>query len=105
MNVKLLALCGALCAGTAACAAEKQAERAPGAAPDSAKTEPQPADTCGRAAFADLVGQPAPAPDDIDASGPVRIIPHDGLVTMDFLPHRLNVRLDADGTVVSVECG
>lgn len=63
------------------------------------------ADTCGAAQIVPLIGQEPGALDSIDRDGPMRVIPVDGMVTMDFLPHRVNVRLDADGRIDTVDCG
>lgn len=62
-------------------------------------------DTCGAASFNRYVGQPSSALDTVRFSQPVRIIPPDTAVTMDFNPERLNFDLDEDGTIVGVRCG
>jgi len=35
----------------------------------------------------------------------VRVIPHEGMVTMDYRGDRLNVQLDADGKIAAITCG
>lgn len=35
----------------------------------------------------------------------VRVIPHDGMVTMDYRGDRLNIQLDEQGKIVSIACG
>lgn len=35
----------------------------------------------------------------------VRVIPHDGMATLDFREDRLNLRLDEAGRIGSVDCG
>lgn len=35
----------------------------------------------------------------------VRVIPHDGMVTMDYRGDRLNIQLDEQGKIVSITCG
>jgi hypothetical protein len=35
----------------------------------------------------------------------VRVIPHDGVVTMDYRGDRLNIQLDEQGKIVAITCG
>lgn len=35
----------------------------------------------------------------------VRVIPHDGMVTMDYRGDRLNIQLDESGKITAVNCG
>lgn len=35
----------------------------------------------------------------------LRWVPHGGVVTMDYSPHRLTVQLDAQGRIASAKCG
>ncbi|PWJ22146.1 I78 family peptidase inhibitor [Jannaschia seohaensis] len=61
-------------------------------------------DPCGAADYAGLVGTNIAAvtlPADLDA----RIVGPDTAVTMDFIPTRLNIRTDAEGTVMDLTCG
>lgn len=68
---------------------------------------PQAPSDCGAEAHADLVGQPVAQAEALAGTlpGPVRIHPVGAMLTMDYLPHRLNIAHDADGIVVSVRCG
>lgn len=85
------------------------------AAPASAPAEPAPppaamptdpaADTCNMAQYAALVGKPGTDPSMPPASANVRITKPGDQVTMDFVPARLNVDLDAMGNVVKLRCG
>jgi hypothetical protein len=34
-----------------------------------------------------------------------RVIPHDGMVTMDYRGDRLNLQLDEAGTIIAATCG
>ena len=36
---------------------------------------------------------------------PMRIIPHDGAVTLDYLPERINFGLNKAGKVIAITCG
>ena len=68
--------------------------------------DPQAAgDTCGAQALQHLVGQPADSATPADRPGPVRVVPHDGMVTMDHAPRRLNIGLDDEGRIGRVWCG
>jgi hypothetical protein len=62
-------------------------------------------DTCGAAAFAKLIGQPAAALASIARDGPLRVIAYGARATTDFRPTRLTVRLDRDGRIASLTCG
>lgn len=62
-------------------------------------------DTCGAADFAHLVGMERAALDDLDLPEGTRIIPLGQPVTMDHLPERLNIYLNAQGQVWRVRCG
>ncbi|NKX44923.1 hypothetical protein HCU73_10005 [Roseibacterium sp. KMU-115] len=71
--------------------------------------EPQPPidgpDTCGAAAFVELVGQPAAALEGLSFDGPVRVIGPRQAVTMDFLPQRINFLVDDAGVITRIRCG
>jgi hypothetical protein len=61
-------------------------------------------DTCGAERYRSLVGTNVAAvtlPAELD----VRVIGPDEAVTMDFVETRLNLRTDADGTILEVYCG
>ncbi|HVZ99764.1 MAG TPA: I78 family peptidase inhibitor [Caulobacterales bacterium] len=63
-----------------------------------------PQDTCGMAAFQGLVGKPA---DEIDQSSlppRTRIIRPGMMITQDFSPQRLNIRVAPDGKVSELGC-
>ena len=65
---------------------------------------PDAADACGAAGYQSLVGAPLAAvtlPADLND----RVIRPGEAVTLDFRPDRLNLELDADGTIVRVYCG
>jgi hypothetical protein len=79
--------------------------------PPSSDPAPQaPAGNCNAEAARAFVGR---TPDEATqraaqtASGGaiVRVIPHDGMATMDFREDRLNLRLDEAGRIGSVDCG
>lgn len=63
------------------------------------------ADTCGAAAYSNLIGQPAEALASIARDGPLRVIAYGARATTDFRPTRLSVRLDRDGRIASLTCG
>lgn len=68
--------------------------------------DPTPApDTCAAAEAQHYVGQPGTAIDVAALNRPVRIIPFDGMVTMDFSPARINFQLDQAGRVIRITCG
>lgn len=70
----------------------------------------QPAASCDAEAAQSFVGR---LPDDATvraaqtASGAasVRVIPHDGMVTLDYREDRLNLQLDESGRIAAVSCG
>ena len=72
---------------------------------------PQPADdgvslvSCDAGAHADLLGKTGAEIETMKFDVPVRVIPENGVVTMDFIPDRVNFELDADGTVSEISCG
>ncbi|RKF16318.1 hypothetical protein D6850_01810 [Roseovarius spongiae] len=71
---------------------------------DANLTNPGP-DACGASAYADTVGTPRADHDFTDGDRPLRIIPPDSAVTMDYRADRLNVDIDEDGIVTRVWCG
>ena len=80
----------------AACAGEPDP---PQAAPPAAADDP-----CGASGYASLVGANIAAvtlPADLNH----RIIRPDTVVTMDFVPERLNIEVTADGIVTDLRCG
>ena len=62
-------------------------------------------DTCGASDLQFFVGQPASALDAVRLSQPVRIIRPGEMVTMDFVPERVNFRVGADGRIFEITCG
>ncbi|MEM1374028.1 MAG: I78 family peptidase inhibitor [Pseudomonadota bacterium] len=73
--------------------------------PDQDPVPEEPSGTCGADRFQSLVGL---SHDDllrIEILGPVRVIRLGDAVTMDFLPSRLNIALDAGDRVSRVFCG
>jgi hypothetical protein len=88
----------------AACA--PQGPGTPGAAPPAGPALPDPgADSCGAAARAALIGQPATALERVYILGPVRVIRPGDAVTMDFVERRINFDLDAADRIVRIFCG
>jgi hypothetical protein len=65
----------------------------------------QDSDTCGAAGFQGLVGQTAEIARMLELDRPLRIIPPDSMVTMDFRPDRINFEIDAEGRIAVVRCG
>lgn len=71
--------------------------------PIPAPAEP-PAPVCPAPAYGGLVGTNAAAVT-FPAGQDVRIIGPDTVVTMDYQPERLNLRVNRAGIIVSVDCG
>jgi hypothetical protein len=65
----------------------------------------QDTDTCGAAGFQGLVGQTEEIAGLLELDRPLRIIPPDSMVTMDFRPDRINFEIDAEGRIAVVRCG
>lgn len=68
-------------------------------------SDPAMADTCNMAQYASLIGKPATDPGVPPAGATVRIIKPGDQVTMDFQATRLNVDVDAAGTITGLRCG
>lgn len=64
-----------------------------------------PEDSCGAAQLQGLIGQKASVLETMRFAGPVRVIKPGMAVTMDHSPMRLNISLDADGTIIRLSCG
>lgn len=62
-------------------------------------------DTCGARDYAELIGQDATALEKVLILGPVRVIRPGDMVTMDFLPERINFGIDSTEKVIEVSCG
>ena len=73
-------------------------------AAEPAPTGPAPEARCPAADYAGLVGANLAAvtlPADLNA----RITGAGRLVTADYVPERMNIRVDRDGTILDVTCG
>lgn len=68
-------------------------------------TDPATADTCNMAQYTALIGKPATDAGVPPASASVRIIKPGDQVTMDFSATRLNIDVDAAGTISGLRCG
>jgi hypothetical protein len=62
-------------------------------------------DLCSASGFQGLVGQSAEIARMLELDRPLRIIPPDSMVTMDFRPDRINFEIDAEGRIAAVRCG
>ncbi|MGR3485902.1 MAG: I78 family peptidase inhibitor [Paracoccaceae bacterium] len=62
-----------------------------------------PDDPCGAARFAGTVGAPYDAA--LFQGADPRVIGPDTAVTLDYLEERLNVTVDAGGTILTLSCG
>ncbi len=60
---------------------------------------------CGATEFKHLIGQSQSALQGINASGPVRIMGPNSVVTMDYRGDRLNALVDRSGTITALSCG
>jgi hypothetical protein len=93
----------------AACAPPAVEDKAGGAAQEPAAPGPQTReqataqDTCGAAAYRSMIGTPIAAAS-FPSTPDIRVIMPDTPVTMDFRAERLNVIVDASGSITSLEC-
>lgn len=62
-------------------------------------------DQCGASQYQNYIGQPLTSLDTQRFNGPVRAIPWNGAVTMDFNLRRLNFMADQGGKISKVYCG
>ncbi|MES1201451.1 MAG: I78 family peptidase inhibitor [Pseudomonadota bacterium] len=62
------------------------------------------ADTCGKAAYAQYIGRPASEIDQTHMPPHARIIRPGMMITQDFSPQRLNIRVAPDGKVTEIGC-
>ncbi|OQP33503.1 I78 family peptidase inhibitor [Pantoea latae] len=62
-------------------------------------------DTCGASQYQSYVGKPLSAVSSLHFDTPVRAIPWNSAVTMDFNLHRLNFLADKSDTITQVYCG
>lgn len=101
MSVALMAL--AACSETTVNTEDSVAPIADPAAAPTTAAEATAQDTCGAAQYSALVGAPLAAAS-FPADSGIRIIQPDSAVTQDFRPDRINVIVDASGTITSIEC-
>ncbi|WP_179381521.1 I78 family peptidase inhibitor [Jannaschia marina] len=88
----------ALLAALAACKADNDDPTETPAMPDPGE------DTCDRAGYMSLIGQPIAAVT-LPAELNHRVIRPRQPVTMDHVPERLNIELDDDGIITKLSCG
>lgn len=62
-------------------------------------------DRCGASQYQSYVGKPFTALDNVKFAKPVRAIPHNSAVTMDFNLNRINFMGDSSGKISRVYCG
>ncbi|MBA2815455.1 I78 family peptidase inhibitor [Candidatus Pantoea persica] len=80
-----------------ACQSSSKPETAAGADAES--------DTCGASQYQSYVGKPLSAVSSLRFDTPVRAIPWNSTVTMDFNLRRLNFLADKSDTITKVYCG
>ena len=61
-------------------------------------------DACGAAELQDMVGKPKIFLATLKFAVPVRVIEPGMAVTADFVSHRLNFEIDADGNIARIGC-
>jgi hypothetical protein len=64
-----------------------------------------PENACGAAGFQGLVGQQGQIARMLVLDQPLRVIPPNSAVTMDYSPSRINFELDAADRITAVRCG
>ncbi|WP_428945371.1 I78 family peptidase inhibitor [Pantoea sp. FN060301] len=62
-------------------------------------------DRCGASQYQQYVGKPLSSIDGVRFTHPIRAIPYNSAVTMDFNLNRLNFMGDQQGTISRVYCG
>ncbi|MBF9059475.1 hypothetical protein HKCCSP123_09815 [Rhodobacterales bacterium HKCCSP123] len=62
-------------------------------------------DLCGASGFQGLVGQSGEIARMLELEQPVRVIPPNSAVTMDYRPDRINFELDDADRIAVVRCG
>ncbi|MDW8845833.1 I78 family peptidase inhibitor [Erwinia sp. MMLR14_017] len=70
----------------------------------SASVDPE-ADRCGASDYQRYVGKPLSSIDGLRFEHPVRAIPYNSAVTMDFNLNRLNFMGDSQGNITRAYCG
>ena len=71
---------------------------------EEAPTSPLDGD-CGASGLSGLVGQNRKVLDTMKFSNPIRVLEPGSVMTMDLNPTRLNIELDAKGTITRLTCG
>lgn len=97
-----LTLLAAACAPAAEDKAAGEPAQVPAAAPQT-REEATAQDTCGAAAYRDMIGAPLAAAS-FPATPNIRVILPNTPVTLDFRAERLNVIVDASGNISALEC-
>jgi len=97
-----LTLLAAACTPPAETPPEEPVAEQPAAAPQT-REEATAQDTCGASQYRAMVGSNIAAVT-FPADSGIRIIQPDTPVTMDFRAERLNVLVDANGIITSLEC-
>lgn len=97
----MLALLASACAPPAQPPSESPAAETPAMPQTAAEATAQ--DTCGAAQYRSMIGVNIAAAT-FPADAGIRIIQPDSIVTEDFSPQRLNVIVDANGVITSLEC-
>ena len=101
----------AMLAMLAACAAQPAAEAEPAQPAESPETATGgPERACDASKAQSLLGRSESPATEAEAkrlsgAGIVRWIPEGGMVTMDYREDRLNLRLDAAGKIIGIDCG
>jgi hypothetical protein len=68
-------------------------------------TPGDPNDACGAPGLQSLIGQPESVVAAMTFAQPVRILHPGDAMTMDFIPARLNILIDAQGRIERIYCG
>jgi hypothetical protein len=97
-----LALLGAACTPPAGEKTDQPAQ-APSASAPQTRAEAPAQDTCGAAQYRAMIGTSLAAAQ-FPATPNIRVIQPDTMVTEDFRADRLNVIVDASGTITGMEC-
>ncbi|NOX41951.1 MAG: hypothetical protein GXP05_16070 [Alphaproteobacteria bacterium] len=66
---------------------------------------PEIPNACGSEKYQIMIGKTRLDVEEIGIEPPIRIIPYGNFVTLEFVPNRINFRLDERGLVVRVYCG
>lgn len=86
-----------------ACAAQPPAEELPPETGVDGGLETRAPDTCGAAAFADLLNQPRAAAASVRE--PKRIVAPGDIVTTEYNPNRVNIGVNEAGIITELGCG